>query len=291
MKSVFLLACLLLAHASYASQDGETVDPRDKLVSDQAKLLCNSTDEYIRTLQFLRTTKDILIPEKSARMISEKVSRGCDGAAERFQKTLLLLKSVGLSDPKSLELALQFSTYSIETQKNFLDIFSRSFMAEFLDYDYSSAVTTAMELSRDYGGDPARAREDFIALARFCRESKTLDLPMKTCGQYAVKVARLSELFPDGVKKPFIAFYTKMREDREFGMDVKTALDITYNVLKNGPRAPDNFMSGYAFAMKDSGLGLGRNGALEFGLKMAARSYSGEKPPAIPNAIANASNN
>jgi hypothetical protein len=270
------------AVANSVSQDGEKVDPRLKLLAEQALQLCHSTDEYIKTLSYLRETKDLILPERTARKIALKVSRGCDGAAERFEKTLRLLRSVGLSDPKALEVALQFSGYSKDTQKNFMEIFGRAYLAEFLDYDYAGAVALALELSRDYHGDAALVREDFIALSKFCRDSKSMDLPTKTCSQYAVKMARLSQFFPYGVKGPFIALYTKLREDRDFGLDVKTALDISYNILKNGPAAPDNFMAGYAYAMKEKGLSLGRNQALEFALKMAVRSFAGDEPPAIP---------
>ncbi|NJL24771.1 MAG: hypothetical protein HC902_06115 [Calothrix sp. SM1_5_4] len=197
------------------------------------------------------------------------------------------MKTSGLSDPKSLELALEFSGYPPETQKNFTEIFTRSFLAEFYDHDYATAVSLALELSRDYQGEPAEVREDFIELARFCRESKSLDLPAKTCAEYTVKVARLSQLYPEGIRKPFTELYRKLREDRDFGFDVKTALELSYNILKHGPKAADNFFGGYAFAMKESGLGLGRAQALDFALKMAARSYTGKNPP-ILRAIANA---
>ncbi|MBX3021137.1 MAG: hypothetical protein KF799_05615 [Bdellovibrionales bacterium] len=272
------------APAWAASQDGVPYDPREKLIAEQAKSLCNSTDEYIKTLQFLRTTKEILIPEASARKVADKVARGCNGAAERFEKILLLMKSSGLSDPKSLETALRFSSYSPDVQKNFSEIFSRAFLAEFFDYDHSTAVALAFELSRDYEGEPAHVRDDFIYLAQLCKDGKEMDLPSTTCSEYAVKVAKLSALFPNGIRSPFQTLYKKLREDRDFGMDVKTALDFTYRILKHGPRAPDNFMDAYAYGMKESGLALGRNQALEFAVRMARNSYIGKTPPVIPAA-------
>ncbi|NJL24772.1 MAG: hypothetical protein HC902_06120 [Calothrix sp. SM1_5_4] len=62
-----IMAPVSLTAAAAMSQDGEMPDPREKAVAQQAKLLCASTDEYIQTLTFLRTTKSILLPEKSAR--------------------------------------------------------------------------------------------------------------------------------------------------------------------------------------------------------------------------------
>lgn len=287
MRALVLLALSFsfsnLGRAAELGNEFNDAAERDqqKQIAEQTTQLCHSTDEYIRTLTFLRETKEYILPENTSRQIAEKVSRGCDGSAQRFEKTLLMFKKVGISDPKSLELALEFSSYSTEIQTNFLTIFGKAFLSEFLDNDYASAVNLALELSKNYKGDPVRVREDFIALARFCRESKTLELPTQTCSLYAIKMARLSELYPEGVRAPFLSFYTKMREDHDFSMDIKSALEITYNVLKNGPRAPDNFTTAYAFAMKDKGLALSRSGALEFALKMAARSFKGERPPAL----------
>jgi len=257
-------------------------DPREKILAEHAKGLCNPTPEYIKTLEFLRSSKEVLLPDPAAKKVADKVSRGCDGASERFTKVLRVLKASGYSDAKSLELALSFSSMPGEVQDNFTEIFSRAFLAEFFDYEHRSALAIALELSKDYTGDPAQVREDFIELARFCKGAKDLDLPAKACADYSVKVARLSQLYPEGVRKPFLTFFARMREDKEFAMDIKSALDITYNVLKSGPRAADNFFSGFEFAMKESGLGLSHTEALEFGLKMAARSYVGKKPPVVP---------
>lgn len=279
-----LSLALPLAAGAAHSQDGEPFDAHEVLVQQQAKSLCNSTDEYIKTLKFLRSTKEIILPERTSRLTAERVSKGCDGAAERFEKILLLMKASGLSDPKSLEIALKFAGYSRDVQKNFSEIFSRAFLSEFFDYDYALAVGLALELSRDYKGEPAQVRDDFIYLAQLCKDSKTLDLASKPCAEYAVKVAKLSQIYPEGIRGPFAEFYKKMREDRDFGFDVRTALEITYKVLRNGPRAPDNFMKAYAYAMKEDGLALPRMQALEFAVKMANRSFIGKEPPVIPPA-------
>jgi hypothetical protein len=291
LRSSLLLAligplfCLHLSVAGAStpvSQDGESYDPRKELIKEQAKKLCRSTDEYIKTLKFLRTTKEIILPEHSARLIAEKVSKGCNGSSERFTRNLRLLKNVGLSDPKSLELSLLFSGYPAEWQDNFAVVFTKSYLSEFYDYDYTTAVKLAFELSRDYQGDANEVRDDFIALSKFCKESRSVELPVKICADIAVKLARLSELYPEGIRKPFTTLYTKLREDKDFSLDVKTALDVAYNVLKNGPTAPDNFLSAYAYSMKEDGLASDRKKSLHFALKMAVRSYIGDEPPAIP---------
>lgn len=283
--AVGLSACAGAPAKTRISQDGETPDPREQLKAEQEKLLCHSTDEYIHTLSRLRQSKELILPERTARLVAEKVARGCDGASERFFKVLLLLKNVGVSDPRALEIALRFTKYSTEVQRNFTEIFTRAFLDEFFDYDYSLAEALALELSQDYQGDPADVRDDFIALAGFCKDGKSIELPMRTCAAYAVKLAHLSQIYPEGIRQPFITFYRKMREDRDYAMDVKTALEVSYRVLKSGPRAADNFTQAYAFALMQNGHAASRAQALEFALRMAERSFQGDRPPLIPGAI------
>ena len=260
------------------------IDPRQTAIAEQAKFLCNSTDEYIKTLKFLRSTKQLAYTEATSRMIAEKVSRGCNGASERFAQVLLLLNGVGLSDRAALAMALDFSGQSLEVQKTFQEIFTRTFLAEFFDMDHKAAFSLALELSKNYKGEPALAREDFITLTRYCKDGKTLDLPARLCSEYTIRLARLSQYFPDGVSQHFRSLYTTLREKREFMLDVKTALDIAYNVLKSGPRAPDNFYSAFTYAMRKDGLELDQKNALAFAIRMSDRSFvGGEKPPYIPS--------
>ncbi len=64
-----------------------------------------------------------------------------------------------------------------------------------------------------------------------------------------------------------------MREKKEFQLDMKTALDMTYNILKSGPNAEKNFFEAFEYALDEKGLGLVKDEALRFAVKMAKRSY------------------
>ena len=275
---------LLLACASaFASGEDPEPDPHELQVAAQEKFLCHSTDEFVKTLEFFRRTKDFQYPETTARLIAEKVARGCDGASGRFSQILKLFKTIGVSERRGLEMALEFASQSPDVQKNFTEIFSRAFLAEFFDYDYAAAAGLAYELSRDYTGDPAQVRDDFIELVRYCKDGKTLDLPTKLCAKLTIKFAKLSQYYPKGIRKPFYSLFHDLRERKDLLLDMKTALDVTYNVLKSGPRAPENFFSGYKYATDKNGLNLDQRKALDFALRMADRSFiGGEKPPAIP---------
>jgi hypothetical protein len=186
VRSALLLALIYASGFAWAS--GEDLEPSEHelAVTAQEKSLCHSTEEYIKTLKFLRVTKEFQFPESTSRQIAEKVSRGCDGAADRFSQVLLLLKAVGLSDRRGLEMALEFSSQPPDVQKNFSEIFTRSFLAEFFDYDYATAARLAYELSKNYKGEPAQVREDFLELVHYCKDGKTLDLPTKLCAELTV---------------------------------------------------------------------------------------------------------
>jgi hypothetical protein len=287
MALLKLSLILLLCTRAFASGEDLDVDPRDKVLSEQAKLLCDSTDEYINTLKFLHKTKEIVFTENTSRKIAEKVSAGCNGAAERFAQILTLLKTVGLSDRSALKMALEFSAETPDVQKNFLEIFTRSFMSEFFDYQYPVAAQLAFELSRDYHGDPTQVREDFIDLVRFCKDGKNLDLPANQCAEFTIRLARLTQYHPQGIRGPFQKLFKDLRTKREFGLDIKTALQVSYDVLKSGPRAPENFLSAYAYASKKDGLDYDRRQALAFALRMADRSFVGAHPPLVPGPTVN----
>jgi len=278
--SVSVLA--MIGSVAFASGEDLEVDEHEVAVKEQAKSLCYSTNEYIHVLKFLRETKDLAFPERTSRLIAEKVSRGCDGSASRFEKVLMLLRKVGLSDAKALAMALDFSSQTPDVQKNFTEIFTKSYLSEFFDYDYPAAARLAYELSRDYQGDPVQVREDFIELVRYCKDKKTLDLPNRLCAELTIKLAHLSQYFPDGIRGPFHKLFTDLREKKEFMLDMRTALDVSYNVLKNGPSAPENFYSAYKFATDKDGLDMSQRQAMAFAIKMADRSFvGGDHPPAI----------
>jgi hypothetical protein len=246
--------------------------------------LCHSTEEYVKTLKFLRETKDFGFREDSSRKIADEVSKGCDGAAERFSQILLLLKTIGLSERKSLEMALEFAMSPPDVQLNFVEIFTKTFLAEFFDYEYSRAMKIALELSRDFKGNPAIARKDFIELVSFCKNSDKLDLPMVFCAEYAVKVARLGAYFKDGVAQPFLEFFVVLRDKKELSLDVKTALEVAYETMKHGPLSNQNFLMAFDFASLD--FGYDKRKAIEFSIGLAARSHVGSTPPVVQVAVA-----
>ncbi len=249
------------------------------LRAEAEKKLCNSTEEFVKALKFLRDSPEFKFHEDEARGIALKVSAGCSGAAERFAQILVLIRTTGFSEKKSLEMALQFAASNEDVQRNFLEIFSKSFLKEFFDYESTKALNVAYELSRDYKGEPGRAREDYIALAKFCKGNDKLGLPMAFCSEYVIQVVKLSQFYQEGIVQPFMDLYQKLRGEKQYGLDMKISLEVAYNILKSGPRSPENFHKAFAFATED--LRLDKKKSLEFALLLADRSFIGGKQPPL----------
>ncbi len=274
-----ILPALLLSISAQAYVDDELDFLLNKQAEQNEKRLCNSTQEYQKSLDYLRKSKLLTLTETTARAVADKISQNCDGASERFAKVLTAMKTTGLSDRTALAFALDFSSLSDKLQDNFVEIFTKTFLAEFFDYDYKKAVAVALELSRDYQGDAVQVREDFLALVKFCKDSKELDLPVQLCADYSIKIARLSQYYSKGIQAPFKKLFAALREHPTMSLNVKSSMDVSYRVLQAGPRAPENFLAALKYATEKDGLDASEGDAMAFALKMASRSHLGAAPP------------
>ncbi len=138
--------------------------------------------------------------------------------------------------------------------QNFQRNFSRVFSLVF-DMDYRTAQSCARTQQKlPARANPRRHARGFHRSHPLLQGRQRRWIPSKLCSEYTIRLARLSQYFPDGVSKHFHKLYTSLREKRELMLDVKTALDVAYNVLKSGPRAPENFYSAYAYAGKKMAL-------------------------------------
>ncbi|MCC7404042.1 MAG: hypothetical protein IT288_06535 [Bdellovibrionales bacterium] len=243
--------------------------------------LCSSTKEYIEALEFLRKYGTAGMRDEVARQLADYVSRGCDGAARRFRETYALLAKMGVSHVRSLEMGMDFASQTDEVQKNFFEILKQSYLTEFLNYDFELALKIAYEFSRDLPANHVRARNDFVALVRFCLDPKEISIPLNICGLMALELVRLSPHFPDGVFKPFQELYAMLRDGETFGLSLRDSLEVVMRVLKYGPRAPANFRQGYEYAVSGKGLNYPPHEGLKFALKMARRSATGTPLPLV----------
>lgn len=270
---------LVLIFSQYA--EAKILSTQERLMEAHREKLCDSADEYIKTMNFLRSLQEGRIPEASARQAADTVSKSCRGGAERFSRTFLLLRKMGVEFRKSLELALEFAREPAEVQENFFEVLKLAYVREMFDFGFQAALDVAYEFSKNLKSHHAQAREDFVRLAQFCRAEKELGLDLKTCSQTAVRVAHMSPYHPGGVFESFKMLVEKLRHEKPFGLSVREAMETAVSVLQYGPTAPENFLKGFEYAMEKSGLNLPAREALGFALVMSQRSTPQYPPPKV----------
>lgn len=242
--------------------------------------LCHSTKEFKEAMNFFRVKKSEINPsEGRARLLAAEIAKGCDGAAMRFAKTYTLLKKSGVDLGKCIDTSIRFSKEDDETVENFFELFQKTYLSEFFDFDYYSALQISYEISSQYKGNRKQSREDFVNVLNYCMKKEEMNLPMKTCAEISLTMARLSQHFPDGVFKPFVDLYTTLKNDKRFGVSIRVALSILMDVLPSGPTAPQNFLDAFDYALSPAGLGIDGREALQFALSMSIRSARKFPPP------------
>jgi hypothetical protein len=285
--SLFLL--LILSSETFAVEYLESLDRLSVKEKERVLLwtaekthpeLCHSTKEFKEALNFFRVKKSEINPsEGRARLLAAEIAKGCDGAAMRFAKTYTLLKKSGVDIGKCIDTAIRFSKEDDETVENFFELFHKTYLSEFFDFDYYSALQISYEISSQYKGNRKQSREDFVNVLNYCNKKDEMNLPMKTCAEVSLAMARLSQHYPDGVFKPFVDLFTTLKNDKRFGVSIRVALSILLDVLPNGPTAPQNFLDAFDYALSTAGLGVDGREALQFALSMSIRSARVLPPP------------
>lgn len=241
---------------------------------------CDPIKEYKEAIKFFRQEKGEVNPsEGRARSFAFEISKGCLGATKRFVKVFLLLKKSGVDHLRAIEYGIEFAKSDDETVENFFEFFKKMYLGEYFDLDYTSALKISFELSKLYKGNRKQAREDFLEISKFCISKEGINLPVSKCAQLSVAMAKLSQYYPDGVRKEFFKLYKSLREDRRFGVSVLTAVRIINEVLPYGPTAPQTFVDSYSFAIDPSGLSSGGMAAVKFAVQMTKRSIKHWPPP------------
>lgn len=235
---------------------------------------CESTREYVTTVQFLRDKTDFGIEPNSILKIADEISKGCSGASSRFIKVTTLLTKVGIDTKSSIETAKKFAAKDDSFVEAFITIFKQTYNSDELDLDALNAMNISTKLSVEFDGTVKHAVSDFKELVQFCKSRKEMDLPIPRCAQMATKVTRLGQKFNDPIAREFIKLVRFLEESKKGPEQPKNrVLDIAQKVIANGPIAAENFISAYKYAVKKDGLGFTDKRAISFGIKMSSRSY------------------
>jgi hypothetical protein len=242
---------------------------------------CTSTREYITTLEFLRTKKELGMEEAESRRVARKVAKGCTGAASRFIRVASVLSGSGLGPHDSLTKGLEFAARDDREAETFVTVFRQAYLEQGLDLDLRASLKMADELTREFEGNTLGVRDDFERLLTFCASASSLNLPKPQCGTFAARLARAGQRWSGGISQPFLRAFEFMREEIA-GPKLATgkALELSEKLVSAGPDAPDNFITAYKYATKRKGLDLAVEPALKFATEMGLETLDDSETPA-----------
>jgi len=230
---------------------------------------CTTTREYVTTLEFIRSRKDIGIPENAARDTALKVAKGCSGAANRFIKVTGVLLQAEASPSDALHAGVTFAEKTDSAAETFLAIFKSAFLADALDLDLRNALKLAQSITAEFDGSMDALNKDFHAILHFCTSTKDLGLPKPQCGDFTAKVLRSGKAWPRGLSTAFLESMTLLRNPKGPNLTTGKALEITQQLLVAGPGSVQNFVDAFRYAGSPKGLDLERGKALEFALPVS----------------------
>ena len=265
--SIALITILSTCNLQAATDDSLLYD---KLTDPR---LCDTADEFKNTYQFLIKQDDLGFNEPQAIKAALKVAKHCSGAYERFFQVFRVLQKSGVDMKKTFEVALEYSSFETERARNFNVLFQKLFLENYLDVDFATAYRISNDLSKDYKGDPAKLRDDFVKIVKYCTDEKQFSLSKGLCLDLAMRLTKYTELYPNGVYDEFRKFLSYVQTDKHLGFNLKEALSLCVRVLSKGPKAPRNFKQIINFAL-DKGEKLNLPELQAFQLALIVSDYS-----------------
>lgn len=245
----------------------------DKAKTNQPSFItCESSKEFQNSYEDLRKHELLDLPERDNIYIAYEVSKGCDGAHERFKTVLSLLLKSGVDKKKCLEIALHFAKKTDEQTEAFLLVFKGTFLEKYMDLDFKSALATSLNLALNTKGNARHAAQDFREILDYCLATKNTGLPYKTCAPYTLELTKHSHLYEsDGMKKSFHALVTFFSEQKETDYTLTRALKLSAKVLRKGPKAVESFYEQFRYSVSDK-MRLPAKAAIELSVKVAENS-------------------
>lgn len=245
-----------------------------KPAMDSELVPCEASKEYVTTVEFLRDKKDFGLKPNQIYKIADEVSLGCTGASQRFIKVANLLSRVGVDSNSSLSNAKKFALKEDGFVDAFVTIFKQTYSEKNLDLDALNSMKISLKLSVEFSGNIESAVKDFDQLVEFCKDRKEMDLPLPKCAQLATRVTRLGQKYEEQIAPNFIKLVKFLEESKKGPHRPKSdVIKIAEDVMKNGPIAADNFIFAYRYAIDKNGMALNGQQAIDFGKKMANRSF------------------
>lgn len=202
---IFILASTSLYSSAFSAVKN--------LKENESLVACESTREYVTTVEFLRDKKDFGLNTNQIYKIADKVSLGCSGASQRFIKISNLLTRVGVDSTSALKHALKFSKKEDSFVDAFITVFKQTYTPSKLDLDALNSLNISLKLSVEFKGNIEHAVKDFDELVDFCKSRKEMDLPLPLCAQLATRVTRLGQNFDEQIAPAFIELVKFLEEN------------------------------------------------------------------------------
>lgn len=215
---------------------------------EDARVPCESFDAFKETYEFLEQDQELYLAPRTSIQIALEVSRGCKDAGKRFKNVFNLLKKTGVDYKKSVELAMQFAILDNQRTENFIEIFQKTYLDNYFNFDFTTSFQITYELSKELKDHPQHVRNDFIKLTQFCMKAKDLTLTVAACARMVLQLIKVSNHYPSGIYKSFEeAFYFSKVELK---MGLSDSLKTTLKILENGPLGFENFKKTYEYVDK-----------------------------------------
>jgi hypothetical protein len=261
------LTLILLGSISFSAVDDKllyppTEDPR----------FCESALEFKQAFEFFTQEKELDFTEPQAIKAAINVSKNCTGAFERFSKIFIMLKKAGVDLNRVYEVSLEYSSFDDERARNFLVLFQKLFLENYLNLDFSTAYKLSHQLSKDYKGDPIKLRDDFVNIVKFCNSEKEFLLDKKTCTSLALNLTQYTEMFPKGVYQDFYETLKYTQDHKRLGLNIKDSLALMVRLMSKGPKASTNFRKIISYSLDGEKLKL--NEAQSFQLAVLVADFS-----------------
>lgn len=234
----------------------------------KAEVNCSYAREYITALEYLRSHSEYKFPEKGARELAMKVSRGCSGSAQRFIKITATLSKAGVLPDDSIQSGLQFVQRTDKETESFLTVFLKSYLQDYLDLTVRDSLALAKSLTLEFQGDIQSVRKDFERVVQFCVGEKDLNLPRPACAALATRIAKVGENYSGGVAENFIQMFTFLSSEKGPNLTRGDALTLAEKLLPGGKDSAKNLIQAYRYAVSSHGLDLPVREALSFAQEM-----------------------
>ena len=246
--------------------------PSPAAVVDDKKKFCESSQEFIDTVDYLRKQKDFVIPEMEIVKVALKVSENCTDAAAKFKKMLTTLVKTGVNFDHALKFSILYSKENTESVDAFLALYEGLVVEKKFNLPFYQAFETAKafaESSRTT--NKGQMKKDFLGFLGFCMgEDNGAYLTMDMCRQLSFKYLKLHTIYERGVFEDFKSLFQFLRDKRETGLPISTALQLTQTTLEFGPGSRRNFIAAFNYGLNE--LRMKPEQALRLAVRMASQS-------------------